>query len=215
MATDQAHNVVCVGYQRLQNPAQFGLRQTPDELHPFCDKVTNAERPDGTWSDQAQDRFYDILYWLQDFGSGFLTWSGADLRTYEKTRITRLVRRCLGKAQEPEPVARLLARQIREVHERQERENPRLITVGKSVMCAILRRPDMSRTGPVQIMINRISTEAETLSENDLEASLFARSEGDTPQRFIYYPGDRPQRTYYLPNAVTEYTVQKGGMLTW
>jgi len=53
---------VCAGYQRLGNPGQFGLRQTPGGLYPFCDKVTNTEQPPGgAWSAEASDDFYDIL----------------------------------------------------------------------------------------------------------------------------------------------------------
>jgi hypothetical protein len=209
---------VCAGYQRLGNPGQFGLRQTPGGLYPFCDKVTNTEQPPGgAWSAEASDDFYDILYWLQDFqdvGFGFLTWSGADLRDYEKKRVMRLAKKCLLRTREPEPVARVLARQIREVHERQKRERA-AVTVGRSVMCAILRRPDMSVPGPVRITSNQIPLDTAGMSENDFEAAIFRRMEGDTPQRFIYYPGDPTQRTYYQPNSVTDWGVMKGGVMTW
>jgi hypothetical protein len=97
---------------------------------------------------------------------------------------------------------------------RQQRENPNLVTVGKSVMCAILKRPDISQKTPVQIMGSLITATAETLGENDFEAMLFRHMEGDTPQRFIYYPGDASQRTYFMPNAVTEYGLLKGGRAT-
>ncbi len=141
---------VCVGYQRLQNPAQFGLSPAPDELYPFCYKLSNAEREDGTWEDRAADTFHGVLYWLADVG-GSLTWSGADLKQSEKVNTSRLVARCYGRTRNPEAPARLLARQIREVHERQTRETPRRVTVSRSVMCAIIRRPDVNQSTPVRV----------------------------------------------------------------
>jgi hypothetical protein len=202
---------VCVGYQRLQNPAQFGLTPTPDQLYPFCDKVTNAEREDGTWEDQAADNFYGFLSWLADVG-GSLTWSGEPLKEKEKTKIVRQIWRCCNRTNEPEAPARLLARQIREVHERQVREKGP-VTVGKSVMCAILKRPNLQQPTPIQSA--PISFDAHLLDEKDFEARLFRRTEGDTPQRFLYYPGDTSQRKFYMPNTVTDTFMAKGGQGSW
>jgi hypothetical protein len=199
---------VCVGYQRLQNPAQFGLSPAPDELYPFCDKISNAEREDGTWEDRAADKFHGFLYWLAGVG-GSLTWSGAKLKPAEKINISRQVAKCYGRTRNPEAPARLLARQIRAVHERQKRETPRRVTVGKSVMCAIINRPDISQSTPVQITSNPI-VNAAGLDENEFGAMLFRRAEQDTPQRFIYYPGHVSQLTYYGPDAVTDTFLSKG-----
>jgi hypothetical protein len=203
---------VCVGYQRLQNPAQFGLTPTADEIYPFCYKTSNAEQEDGTWNDQAADQFHGILYWLGDVG-GSLPWSGAPLKDSEKTNISRLVARCYGRTREPEAPARLLARQIREVHERQMRETPRAVTVGKSVMCAILKRPKLQQS--TAIAGNPITFDMHLLGANHFEAKLFRRTDGDTPQRFLYYPGDTAQRRFFGPNTITDTFIAKGMEGRW
>jgi hypothetical protein len=198
---------VCLGFHALRNPGNHGLRKTVDDLHAFVHKVSNAERPDGTWNVHAADTFHDSLQWLGD-RRGYLTWSGASLRASEKIKMSREVRRCLARTHDPESAARLLARQVREVHERQERSGiGAAATVGKSVMCALVTRPEVRFPGgDLFIESNLVPVDGSRIEEE----SLFRAIPNRKSPRYIYYPRDALQLVHYGPNWVLPDLAIKG-----
>jgi hypothetical protein len=80
-------------------------------------------------------------------------------------------------------------------------------------MCAILKRPKLQQSAA--IAGNPITFDMHLLAENHFEAKLFRRTDGDTPQRFLYYPGDTTQRRFFGPNTITDTFIAKGVEGRW
>jgi hypothetical protein len=129
------------GFVGMRNPAAFGKQPTPDELHPFMAVVSNAQDLTEVWR-PAADREFTAHIDFPDFSHAdfVLHVAGQSLLVVERTELMRNIRRCLGRAAHPEPIARLLARAVRLVAQR----NPR---VGRNVMCTLVRRNDVTAGG--------------------------------------------------------------------
>jgi hypothetical protein len=190
---------VGAGYNRVRDPSKLGLPMSPDELYAAWHKVTNFELPNGDILPESRDQFWDIVSWLGE-GGAHLTWSGAALRRYEKIRLNRDIRRCIAHTSLPETVARILARHIRDVNQRQAFQNPGgFPTVGRSVTCSIVERPDMNHPGgDIHLSGNLIPIDGSSL----VEADIFTWRSAN-PIRYIYYPSDLSQLRHYGPNWVT------------
>ncbi|HXV81087.1 MAG TPA: hypothetical protein VEG60_14515 [Candidatus Binatia bacterium] len=121
---------VLVGYGRFRGAPSYVPRGS-DGRTPFLAIISNAEQSDGSWKTEASTEFSIQLSWLTD--KFVLRSSGQALFDKERITLTRTLRKCLASSGEAEPLARLLARQIRSIAERNS-------AVGRSVMTTIVPR---------------------------------------------------------------------------
>jgi hypothetical protein len=200
---------VCAGFGALRNPAALGFIDTHDHLHPFLSVTSNAELPNGSWKAEADLKFSRSFGWLASDQSASLKISGQLLYRSEAARLVRNLQKCLRHTRGPEASARILARQIREVSERNN-------AVGRSVVCSLVYRPDMTFAGGTLTMpgnlfpVNGHSIDEQTLFKRLPSQPGTADRSESTSSRYIYYPADLSQEVHYAPNWVMPDVAMKG-----
>lgn len=176
------------GFIGMRNPAAFGREPTLDELHPFIAVVSNAQDLSEAWRPVADQEFTTHIGFLDLAASFKLHVAGQQLFNHERVDLERSIRRCLPRIDHPEPIARLLARTIRCVSERNK-------AVGPNVMCTFVRRFNAAGWdgnlfgGPVPL-----------IPELQEEASYFIRMKDGPPSKWIFSPGDSADLLHYGPN---------------
>ena len=177
------------GFIGLHHPERFGRRPSVDNLHPTLVVVSNAQGISEEWRDIADREFAISLMSLeqdQEFG---LHAAGAHFGGEIRTRLNRDIRRCIARSERPEPLARLLARAIRQVSQRNRR-------VGPNVMCTLVHRE--------RALINTTEYHSGAFPVNRTES---APPEADyfkilrqNDAQFIYSPGNPEDLIFYGPN---------------
>jgi hypothetical protein len=176
------------GFVGMRNPAAFDRKPTQDELHPFVAIVSNAQGLSESWRPIADREFTTHIGFLDREASFKLHVAGQQLSGCERVDLERAVRRCLPRIDHPEPIARLLARTIRQVSRRNT-------AVGPNVMCTFVRRFNAAKWegklsgGPVP-MIPALQD----------EASYFRRMRDGDPSKWIFSPDDSAHLLHYGPN---------------
>ncbi len=180
------------GYVGLKRPERFGRSTQADNLHPFLAVISNFFDPPATWLAESDVRFALHFQFLPETEGMVLLAAGFQPTTRHRIRLERDIRRCIAHSQSPWPVARLLARGVREVADRSS-------AVGKNVMCMLLPRPslpsDLSATGP-RIVIN----ERPALDEIEVFSPGDGHDESSTEKHWVYWPHDPSAFPYYGPN---------------
>lgn len=175
------------GFVGLRNPAAFGREPTPDDLHPFLGVVSNAQNLSESWRPVADQEFASHIAYLDPAALFTLHVGGQTLLPEERVSLERAIRRCLPRIGHPEPVARLLARAIRRVSQRNA-------AVGPNVMCTFVRRSDAAQwDGAVPSGLIPLVAEVQA------EAAYFRRL-GDGRSRYVFSPADPAHLLYYGPN---------------
>jgi hypothetical protein len=127
---------------------------------PVLTIVSNAQFDLGeSWADQAIKRFERTQVAVRG-GSAFLHAAGVPVPSKTRKRLERALRHALERGAQPESVARLLARAVRDVHE----TNP---GVGPSVNCVIVRdmAPPANNGAQLQIPVMTVPLGAYALRE--------------------------------------------------
>lgn len=188
------------GFVGLRNPAAFGREPTPDELHPFLGVVSNAQNLSETWRPVADQEFTSHFAYLDPAALFTLHVAGQPLLREERVSLERAIRRCLPRVGHPEPVARLLARVIRRVSQRNS-------AVGPNVMCTFVRRSDAAKwdgtfpSGPIPLV-----------AEVQAEAAYFRRLSEGPRSKYVFSPADPAHLLYYGPNFACD-GIQMTGFL--
>ncbi|GAA3552286.1 hypothetical protein GCM10022295_37810 [Streptomyces osmaniensis] len=127
--------------------------------------------------------------------------AGQRLLSGERRFLERQLRRAVKRVIYPEPIARLLARMVRQV-------SARNVTVGPNVTCTMTRRENVRDQGDVSISGGLIPIASEVMTE----AAYFLRARGgpSEPARWIYSPGDPSATSHYGPNFALSGFMMKG-----
>jgi hypothetical protein len=166
---------------------------SPHLWAPWAAVISNAQLPDGSWRSEAAPTFSITMEYLSAAQPLTLRASGQPLLGTERIQLTRNLGRGIARGFGPEPAARLLARCIRGVADRNT-------TVGRSVMCTIVTRPD-DNTRTIDV---RWSGRGFPLDGSINEQAIFRPPEPDRAKvpRYIYWPGDPSHRTHYGPGYI-------------
>ena len=166
----------------------------PQNLRPVVTVVSNFFRPPNIWLAQAER---DFLTWHRYLPNGepFALFSaGQSLRPDENKDLNEQLHRAIERATTGYPVARLLARQIKIVSDRNDK-------VGSNVMCAVIPREAVVRDvgqPPISSLIP-LDTEAAK------EADFFHYPRNDPPRKtYIYLPASLRDKEFFGPNYVCE-----------
>lgn len=172
-----------------------------DRATPTIISISNAEGTDGAWQSEATRHFTARGTMLSADTPLIIRASGQPLTAREERRLRRQLHTCIVHTNYPESAARLLARQIRDVSERNT-------GVGRSVMVTILPRVLDRESSTVRIVGRGFP-----LHGKIDEAALFRRFRlDDSAVTYVYYPGDPSHRMHYGPAYVSPGIVIEG---TW
>ena len=180
---------VGAGFLGIRNPTRFTRMPSEDNLHPFLAVVSNAQGLTEEWRAEADQVFNVGLKLLEQDEPIGLHAAGQSFNGKERVSLERDLRRCIDRVSQPESVARLLARAIRNV----ALHNPR---VGPNVMCTMVRRarvlepPGNFTSGAIPV---------KNTSGLPAEVDYFRRMK-DSHAQYIYSPGDPSALLYYGPN---------------
>lgn len=188
------------GFLGLHRPELASRSPVADDLHPFIAVVSNAQDLQETWRPLADQEFKSYLAYLPEQGAFLMHVAGQPLIGDERKVLERTIRRCLDRVKHPEPVARILARAVRNVSSRNDR-------VGPNVMCTIVRRKEVTRKredmlltgGPVPLV-----------PELEAEAEYFVRMRSTKPSLWIFSPADPANSVHYGPNFACNGIEMKG-----
>jgi len=175
----------------------------PQHLRPAITVVSNFFRPPNVWLTEAEQDFMTWHRYLADSESFVLFSSGQSLRPDENKDLNEQLHRAIERAATGYPVARLLARQIKIVSDRNDR-------VGPNVMCAVIPREAVIRDvgQPPTSSLVPLDTEAAE------EADFFHYPPNDPPRKtYIYLPASLSDREFFGPNYVCEGVLIKDIML--
>jgi hypothetical protein len=175
------------GFVGLKNPEAIGRRRTNDELHPFFTVVSNAQDLRENWRVEADQDFSTYFAYLDCDTTFGLHAAGQALTEKERKALERDIRSCLKRDLLPEAIARLLARTIRAVSERNA-------LVGPNVMCTFTRRKDVHGWNG-SISGGLIPLGAQTKSE-----AQYFRSNLDSPSQWLFSPSDPLDTVHFGPN---------------
>jgi hypothetical protein len=172
-------------------------------LRPVVTVVSNFFRPPNVWLAQAEQDFMTWHRYLGDGESFVLFSSGQSLRLDEYKDLTEQLHRATERAATGYPVARLLARQIKLVSDRNDK-------VGSNVMCAIIPREAVIRDAGQPPISSLIPLDTEAAEEAD----FFHYPRNDPPRKtYIYLPSSLSDREFFGPNYVCEGVMIKDLML--
>ena len=191
---------VGTGFVGLKNPKLAGRAPSSDKLHPFLTVISNAQGIDETWRAQADRDFKVSFTYLDEDRSFCLHAAGQSFTGLLRIRLERDIRRCLDRVNNPEPIARLLARAIRDI----SRSNK---AVGPNVMCTMVRR-EMVASNKVEFSVGLIPLTQEVQEE----ARYFQRiTQGPGgPAQWIYSPSNKNALVHYGPNYTCNGLQMKG-----
>jgi hypothetical protein len=191
---------VGAGFLGMRHPERFGRPPSLDELHPFLVVVSNAQDLTEQWREAADQEFTVHLGFLGEDQPFLLHAAGQPFTGSARAALKRHLRRCLARVEHPEPVARLLARAVREVADSNER-------VGHNVMCTMVRRDQVGTpTGSFAGGVMPLRPEVQH------EAGMFQRLRGGEPTQWIFSPADWRDAIHYGPNYTCN-GIQLKGML--
>ncbi len=190
---------VNVGFM-LERQQSTVPRASAQYLRPILTVISNFFQPPDIWLPEAEQDFTYHHRRLPDDEPFALFASGQPLLPEETLNLHHAIRRCVKHATSAYPVARLLARQVRAVSER----NP---LVGPNVMCSLIPRAAvLTRVGqpPTSGMI---PFHPEFATEFD----LFRYPKGATPEKtYIYVPGSLDEQVYHGASYVCEGLAMQG-----
>lgn len=189
------------GYVGMRKPERFGRQPTQDELHPFLAVISNAQDLSESWRPTADQEFREYIEFLSPTAQFKMHAAGQKLLHDERVDLERSIARCLPRVDHPEPLARLLARAVRRVSERNS-------AVGPDVMCLLVRRANAATWdgtlvgGPVPLV---------KYLQN--EASYFQRMREGAPSKWIFSPADPANLLHYEPNFACDGDEMTGGLM--
>jgi hypothetical protein len=183
---------VGAGFLGMRNPGNVGRRPSGDELHPFLAVVSNAQDLTEQWRPQADQDFSVHIGFLDERQPFLLHAAGQPFTGPLRTGLVRTIRRSLSRIDQPETLARLLARAVRDVAARNQ-------AVGPNVMCTMVRRNQVrSRSGRFS------GGMVPLIGELQVEARYFTWPRDgpaiEDPAQFIYSPDDPQALQHYGPN---------------
>ncbi|MDN3293495.1 hypothetical protein QWM81_05460 [Streptomyces ficellus] len=188
------------GFVGLRNPQVFNREKSSDDLHPFLAVVSNAQDLTEGWRAEADQEFTAHLGFLPEGAPFLLHAAGQALRPEERVRLERNLRRATERVCHPQPIARLLARAVREVAARN-------VTVGPNVTCTLI-----TRSTALQPFESIAGGMVPIAAEVQSEAEYFRRP--PAPQaddmRWIYSPADPSAALHYGPNFALNGLMMKG-----
>ncbi|WP_149038193.1 hypothetical protein [Kitasatospora sp. MBT63] len=176
------------GFAGMRNPQAQGRLPSSDHLHPYLAVISNAQDLSEEWREEADQNFSVHLKFLPPDSLFMLHAAGQQLTGNERNQLERSIRRILEKTEGPEPIARVLARTIQAVSNRNAR-------VGPNVMCAFAHRSRVFDNS-IQLAGGLIPI----VTEMQYEAEYFKRAPNGDPARWIYSPASPSAAIHYGPN---------------
>ncbi len=181
------------GFVGLRRPERFNRSDSADRLHPFLAVVSNFYSPPDTWLPEADVRCGLTFQFLPENENMLFLAAGFQPTKGHMGRLRRDVRRCLIHSKSPWPVARVLARGVREVADQSS-------LVGRNLMCMLLPRP--KRPGDLSPSGGRIAVnDAPPLDETEVFSPGPSPPDQSLPEKYwVYWPNDPSAFPYYGPN---------------
>lgn len=165
----------------------------PEHMRPAITVVSNFFRPPNLWTAQAQQDFMTWHRFLAHGESFALFSAGQALRPDEFKELHEQLARAIDRSTTGYPVARLLARQIKVVSDRNDK-------VGSNVMCSVIPREAVLRDvgqPPISSMV--------PLAKTAKEADFFHYPRSEPLRKtYIYLPASLDEKEFFGPNYVCE-----------